>query len=378
MIGQEIDDACLRKAVREREKLHRCIDRARQRSVRVGGDPDEAESKLVDAWKAFDPVEYRDLMWANVRRFDALLTRRKPSVFRKFGRLYGAHNSLPGFLRKYLVIEHRDGELEPLAEVDLGCCFLSMLAGISGRKRFRKAVVRKDFYERLGRFAERKHGYEFSDLKTLKGDIQRDVLFNHGRNGFGSSPLFKAFRDAFPDEARLIMNLRKGRAFGASMLYQLLASMEGALMVDRVIPFLDKLGIPVINNHDAVLVPATEAERVQRIVEQIAGSYLGFRPRVGIKPCVPEPLSELDSSFHRGKIGPGDRTTNTPGPTDGAAQPVTAGGTLFDRDDFLTTEAIERDRQAAVEAEEQRIREIEHQKWMDEMGRLSGRIPVTA
>ena len=123
--------------------------------------------------------------------------------------------------------------------------------------------------------------------------------------------MFRAFEDLYPDEARLIRGIRKGHAFGSSVLYGVLSSMECAIFIERVIPFVDSLGIPVVNLHDAVLVPAPEAEKVRRIVEKIASSYLGFRPRVGIKPCVP-PVADFDrDDVVREEVS----TTNTPGPT---------------------------------------------------------------
>ena len=147
---------------------------------------------------------------------------------------------------------------------------------------FQRDVVSPKFYDSLGETAVG-FGYVFSSRRQLKIDVQKHILFNHGKRGFGSHPLFLAFGSLYPREARLICGIRRGRHFGGSILYRVIAGLEGALMVDRAIPHLDALGIPAISNHDAVLVPLSEVERVAGILRDISRQLFAFELRVGHK-----------------------------------------------------------------------------------------------
>ena len=136
VFGRVVDEMTVAKAAKMQEQLDADIAKARNRAYRRGKDADAAEARVRGyARHQFDEAGYRERVWANVRRFDHDLQRKSFSVFRKLGRLYGSHNSLPRPFRKYLRIEHRDGELERLAEVDIGCCFLGMLGALTQNPR---------------------------------------------------------------------------------------------------------------------------------------------------------------------------------------------------------------------------------------------------
>ncbi len=182
---------------------------------------------------------------------------------------------------KYLRIKHKGGELEPLVEVDLGSCYWAILASYTKEKALQTAVSNGLVYKKLFETAKIM-GFEGSE-SDVKALCNKHCLFNHGKAGFGTSLLWQAFRATFPKTARFVWNIRKGHAFGPFVLYRLLTEGECAIVLDRLIPALNELGIPVLNLHDGVLVPESEKLRVKHIFRFIATRYLGFPARVSCK-----------------------------------------------------------------------------------------------
>jgi len=294
-------------------------------------------------------AHYVDDVWRNIiPLLECIDGNGNPTVYRKLGRLYGPHTSAPRWLRKYLLIEHKDGELEALIEVDLGSCYYGILASLSGDSALIKAVHQGKVYELIHRVATDKFNYSGS-YSECKAACNQHCLFAHGRAGFGTHVLFKAFRKLFPAAAAKVWHIRKGHAFAPSYLYRVLTEFEAAIMVEGVIPRLIVEGVPVLNLHDGVLVPASSQERVLQIMTAEASRRLGFRARVSAKPCVPEaqavptvdatdsPMTEQPEAKQQTAVEhqqtPVEHQQNP-----GVEQPKPADGMLFDRDDYLSVE----------------------------------------
>ena len=229
---------------------------------------------------------YVKSLWNSILPMCRAVDEQVAHVFRKNGRIYGPHTSFPSELRQYLRVIH-DGKLEPLVEVDLSSCYHAILASMSREASLIADVQAGKLYDRIHETAV-EMGFEGS-VTDVKKEVNKHVLFNHGRRGWRSHVLWKAFRKLYPLTAQLVCNLRKGQPFGPSVLYAILTGRECAIMIERVLPRLHDLGIPALNLHDAVLVPISEEDRVTRIVKEIATAVLGFDARVSSKSCLPKP-----------------------------------------------------------------------------------------
>ena len=274
----EVLDSFMQERISKKRPDHEArADKELAKIAENGGQVPDRLSYIADL-----EGEYRQTLDRVIKPMFRCVQDKVAWCFRTKGRIYGPHTSFPKNLRQYLRIRGRDGALHPLSEVDLGSCFYTILASMSKEPSLIEAVTSGDFYARLLAVAKEKFSFE-GDVGEAKKSANRDCLFNHGKHGFGTSALWKAFESLYPKSAKLVWNLRGNNAYAASVLYQDLVSKECALMIERVLPALFAREIPALNLHDAVLVPLADADEALCVTRELAAEYFGFPARVGVK-----------------------------------------------------------------------------------------------
>lgn len=249
----------------------------------------DSKAKLFD--EDFDRGKYISELSRNIERAVDATHSDDVQIKGRYGRLYHALNSLPGALRSKLLIQTENGK-EHLAEADLSGSFHVILAGSCQCPNMIRDLQSGDYYEKLG-IAATEFGYELPvkddgeiDSGKLKVEIQTHALFNRWNQGFTLHPLWQAFQQLYPKAARRVLYWRR-QAYGARRLSQWLSNQEGLLFLEHVIPELERRGIPVISNHDGVLVPESRVEEAKAIIEQYATLQFGFKPVVKTKATRP-------------------------------------------------------------------------------------------
>ena len=249
----------------------------------------------------FDRSKYVTELSRNIERAVDAIDKKQVSIKYRHGRFYHDLNSFPAALRSKLLIETKDGELEYLSEADLSGSFHVVVGSSADHGGKNRNMIRDflsgDYYERLGAAAEefgytlpREHDGSVS-RGQLKKEIQIHCLFNEWSKGFTLHPLWRAFERLYPMAAKRVIYWRK-LPFGATRLSRFLSEQEGLLFVEHVIPELMRRGIPVVSNHDGVLVPESRQAEVKAIVEHFAELQFGFNAEVKTKPTRPESITE--------------------------------------------------------------------------------------
>lgn len=199
-------------------------------------------------------------------------------LFRTAGRCYYPLVNQPKALRhRHLKFRH-NGLIEDTAEVDMSATYWVLLARILDPSPCKEMLIQDlvtgHFYQRLN--AEIGNGYE--DPADLKRAVQKDCLF--GQRNFGRTKLFTTMERIYPDLARLIRHFRINHP--VRWLSDRLTNAEGEFFIDTVLPFVVNAGIPALPIHDAVVVPASTAERVKRCCCDLARAHFGFEPKFKI------------------------------------------------------------------------------------------------
>ncbi len=212
-------------------------------------------------------------MWAEFHQ-DPLLY-----LFRVAGRCYHPLVNQPKLLRqRYLKFCH-NGQIEDGAEVDMSATYWVLLASILKPSLCKEMLVQElvtgRFYERLNTAC----GNHYRDQRELKKAVQKDCLF--GKKNFGRTRLFASMERLYPDLARLIRHFRN--KYSLRWLSNKLTNAEGEFFIDCVLPFLLDAGIPALSIHDALVVPASEAEQVRIWCWGLAKERFGFLPMFRIK-----------------------------------------------------------------------------------------------
>lgn len=223
----------------------------------------------------------KSLAWSRqyIYRLTHGLIRR--SCHRIYGRLYHGLVNAPRWVRRQFRMRHngRDG---PVAEVDMSstywvllCSMLpdcaekaelaSVLAGAGGR----------DFYMELDGACD----VPYCDRNKVKQKVQSQCLFRTvwKYQGF---PLWQALRKFNKPLARLIDSMRS--VMDGTDFSEVLTRREASFFVDHLLPMVHGMGIPCLTVHDALLVPACEAERVKDLCCKEAFTFFGFTPKFGV------------------------------------------------------------------------------------------------
>ncbi len=115
---------------------------------------------------------------------------------------------------------------------------------------------------------------------SIKVEFQRQCLFWRDPRE-KSNPLRIELRRLHPELCRLIEDWRQRMT--PSELSDVLTRAEGSLVVDSATAEFERVGITVLINHDAVVVPESQAEAAQTILLCVCEWHLGFQPKVSIK-----------------------------------------------------------------------------------------------
>ena len=248
----------------------------------------DTHPKRTEEERRIETAKQRSATRQILRRIDNLNDERSP--YRpKCGRVQHVMNSLPKLVRGKLRIFWQE-ESEGLAEVDISCSFFTAAATWVPEGEERDRIVSDLQSGAIYAELTKEAGLEVEDARRVKKDFNRCIFFDDFGNGFGLSALYRALESLYPALAREIMRRRK-RHFGAKRLYHELARLEATVVVDGLMSFLADVHIPAIPLGDAVLVPASTAEKVRLHLIRLAAETLGFEPVVKVKGC-PEPAGE--------------------------------------------------------------------------------------
>jgi hypothetical protein len=245
LIVDSVDDSeCLRIATRKRY------------SLKVA--PDEASVMYRECWERFRNAPER-------------------SIIRSNGRCYYPLLNQPRELRQSSLRIRYRGVEERTAEIDLHASYWVMIASqlppSPSRDRLIADLAAGEFYSRLKSAVGKT--LQIPAGTTFKQEVSRLCLFGAGM--FNASPLFQALGDIYGSAADWIDDRRR-RAHGDSLLSHELNGLEGAFMIDTVLPKLHAAGIPALPIHDAMIVPNSAAIRVKSICEELAREHFGFVP----------------------------------------------------------------------------------------------------
>ena len=240
-------------------------------AVNVGRNAKNRAKKLAEArQKAKKHV-------AMIRLFEADPT---AHIQRKAGRLYTRLSSLPRWARvKYLRFTG-DRRAE---SVDIRCCYLWCLAAELRQRRLKRGLdiqslnILLDLIESGGFYEElaKRAGTETSQAKRsfavlcLFGDRQADC--------WGRNRLWFALDAICPLICDEISAWRRQPA-GATRLATFCQRMEGAIMLDGLVPAMAEAGILCCTIHDGCLVPEGNGEHAAQVIRDRAASLFG-------RPC---------------------------------------------------------------------------------------------
>ncbi len=220
---------------------------------------------------------------------------------RKRGRCYHPLTNLRKDLRRATLF---DGE--PIAEVDIHACYTALLISLMhegpAKNRAIKAV-QSDWYAQFQNAYEewfrtqiaRGNGYVADNGQwmlrldddaahdtpaSIKVEYQRQCLFWRDPRQ-KSRTLRLELRRLHPEFCHFIQGLR--RRLTPTELSDVLMRAEGSLVVDSAMAELERAGIKVLSNHDAVIVNYSQANDAREILLGVCRWHLGFEPRVTIK-----------------------------------------------------------------------------------------------
>lgn len=180
---------------------------------------------------------------------------------------------MPKVIRRNCLFFDYERQAEPAVEVDLKSSYLTILAAESGDQNLIRDLS-GDAYITLSDAA----GLSIP-RNVLKIEFQKSCLF--GKRNFGASKLFEAMQRRWPDATQWIKQKRQTET--VSGLAHALMRSEAGLIWGKIAPALKNEGIPVLPIHDGLLVPASQAKRVQHKAEQIGGKHFQFHVRFDAK-----------------------------------------------------------------------------------------------
>lgn len=211
--------------------------------------------------------------------WERINTDRLEGITRIHGRCYHALTNAPKWMRHWIQVRYR-GQVEEIVEIDMSSTYWAILASAIRDRGTRNYVIQSlqdgTFYEKIAAHAK----HQYTDRSKLKQDVNKNCLF--AKQGFGTTPLFRALKSLYPDLARLI-NWWRRKDHGASLLSHALTLREGRFFIDGALRQFVSRGIPVIPIHDALLVPASEAEFCLQAMTALARSEFGFVPKFKVE-----------------------------------------------------------------------------------------------
>ena len=199
-----------------------------------------------------------------------------PVVALKRWRLYHALSNCPKLLRERAQFFH-NGQWEAATAVDIHAAYWCILTSRLPESEEKASLVgllqSRAFYARLAAEC----GVEpTSDFKI---EVQKQALFWPKGWALADRPVAQALAKLFPKLYAYICRMR--RKYGVGGLSDKLMHTEASIIVHGALIEASE-HCPCISLHDALLCPASEAERVQAIIIKHAMRVLGFAGAVKI------------------------------------------------------------------------------------------------
>lgn len=239
--------------------------------VPIGRNKKNAEKKAREA------REKAKAHAAQIRLFEADPT---ANIQRKSGRLYTRLTSLPRWARKRYVRFSGGRRAE---SVDIRCCYLWCLAAQLRQRRLRRGLD----IETLNRLLELIESGGFYEAIAKRADIETSqakksfavmCLFGDARlNHWGKNRLWFALDTICPEICDEISRWRRQTA-GANRLAMHCQRLEGAIMLNGLVPAMAEAGIACCTIHDGCLVPEGQGEYAAQVIRDRAASLFG-------RPC---------------------------------------------------------------------------------------------
>lgn len=239
--------------------------------VPIGRNKKNAEKKAKEA------RERAKTHVAQIRLFE---TDPAANIQRKSGRLYTRLTSLPRWARKRYVKFSGGRRAE---SVDIRCCYPWCIAAKLRQKRLKRGLEIESlnrlldliesggFYEELARRA----GMPASQAKKSFAVmcLFGDPILNH----WGRNRLWFALDAICPEICDEISRWRRQTA-GEARLANYCQRLEGAIMLNGLVPVMAEAGIACCTIHDGCLVPEGHGEFAAQVIRDRAASLFG-------RPC---------------------------------------------------------------------------------------------
>jgi hypothetical protein len=205
-------------------------------------------------------------------------------VKRQNGRTYTTVTNLPRWIRRK-VVRFKGAA----ATVDVSACYPWLLAAEYRQRLIRdgedttsvdsllQIITSGRLYAELAERAKMPYGTP-SEQRAVKAQTQQFCLF--GR--IGVHPLWWAMQELCPGFCQTIQWWRK-QPGGATRLSNRLQRLEGQLMTDGIVRHLAELNVPVVQIHDAVIVPIEYAEQSERWLKDHSRELWGTECRVKVE-----------------------------------------------------------------------------------------------
>lgn len=238
----------------------------------------------IAAKKAEEAREKAKAHVAQIRLFEADPT---AHIQRKAGRLYTRLSSLPRWARKQYLRFKGNRRAE---SVDIRCCYLWCIAANLRQKRLKRGLdieslnILLDLIESGGFYEElaKRAGVEKSQAK--KSFAVMCLFGDRKHEHWGRNRLWFALDAICPLVCDEISAWRR-QPGGATRLATFCQRMEGAIMLDGLLPAMAEDGIPCCTIHDGCLVPEGNGEHAAQVIRDRSASLFG-------RPCFAKVESE--------------------------------------------------------------------------------------
>jgi hypothetical protein len=192
---------------------------------------------------------------------------------RKTGRVYHNVANCPKEMRAHLRLDGRE-----LVEVDISNCQPMLLHYLYEDKTSAEAVRYKKIAE---------EGIFYEVVAAVAGQTRDDAKGQFLTFAFGqihhSNKLGRAFSTLFQELRAIMDGIKMGNYRKMAILLQ---KLEAELMINTVVPILEKRGMPVLTVHDSLMVFPEHAGQVQEIIKAECQRLYNLCPRLKTKGAV--------------------------------------------------------------------------------------------